>query len=161
MPIAAARRAPGHAEVVDGDRDLIRELVGLAGTVTADVDDRLAEGSNSGRASTSAPSPPTMMDRRASTAPISRPTPARRNLKPFASARSATSAPRRGEAAHVDGSADLVRPSAIPSGPNVTVSTSGAFVTIVTTMSDRRATLRGDTTGPLRSGGPRDPACGS
>src|SRR5260221_6333812 len=95
--------------------------------------------------STSAASPPTMIESRASIAPISPPeTGASSVLKPFAAARSAMSRDATGEMLLMSTtSSPSCVPSAMPAGPNVTASTSGAFVTIVTTMSERSATSRG------------------
>src|SRR5690242_15096495 len=106
----------------------------------------LPSASNSGRArSTSAASPPTMIERRASIAPSSPPdTGASSVAKPFAFARSAKSRLAAGEMLLMSTTSNPGwAPSAMPSGPKVTASTSGAFVTIVTTMSERSATSRG------------------
>src|SRR5258707_259545 len=106
----------------------------------------LPSASNSGRArSTSASSPPIMIERRASIAPSWPPdTGASRVVKPFSFARSANARDATGEMLLMSMTRSPgCAPAAMPSGPNVTVSTSGAFVTIVTTMSERSATSRG------------------
>src|SRR5438445_670166 len=96
---------------------------------------------------TSFSSPPIMIERRASIAPSSPPETGAssvRNSGRFAAARFANSRVAAGEIVLMSiASKPSCAPAAMPSGPKVTVSTSGELVTMVMTMSLRSATSRG------------------
>src|SRR2546425_5248430 len=95
----------------------------------------------------SASSPPTMIASRASIAPTSPPDTGAssvRNGGRFVAARFARSRVAAGLMVLMSiASSPSWAPLAMPSGPNMTASTSGVLVTIVTTMSLRSATSRG------------------
>ena len=92
-------------------------------------------------------SPPTMIARRASIAPTSPPDTGASSVRKggrFAAARVANSRVATGLTVLMSiASRPSCAPAATPSGPKITASTSGVFVTIVTTMSLRSATSRG------------------
>src|SRR6267378_7776045 len=120
----------------------------------------LPSASNSGMARfTSGSSPPTMIARRASIAPISPPDTGASSVwngGRLAAARLAISRVAVGLIVLMSiASRPGWAPAAIPSGPNVTASTSGELVTIVTTRSERSATSRGvrTTVAPSSSSG--------
>ena len=94
---------------------------------------------------TSASSPPTMMESRASIAPTSPPeTGASRVRTPFAPARSLTRRSTSGEMVLMSiHSCPAFAPSIAPSLPKSTASTSGEFVTMMTSTSTSRARSRG------------------
>ena len=138
--------ALGDAEVRPGQDDLVDGLDRLAGADRADVGDRPAEGlrGRAGRARRR----PRRRRRRSSGWRSARPRCRRRRARrPSATPRSReprgeVPAPRRRDGRAVDDEAvRRGRPSATPSGPKRTASTSGVSETQMTTMSAARATV--------------------